>query len=386
MSARARASLLALCVVLLLLGLAQPDPRRELSATTFGTTPGGYGAVFDLLTGLGLPVARSYELARALPSDSTVWWIEPDGVCRSSRESSEDDAGVEDWSGDEWIAAGGTAVVFLSASDDRFGPCQFIAGIEVPSRTDEAASGSDHDAQPVSQEVSGPLTARPRRIDAPDLRTFTAVGGAEVLASTGGRPFALQHRLGSGRLVLIADAQVLRNQWLDRGDAAPLAIDLVRAFGVPRFDERSHGLHGERTPLRFLVRSAALPALLGVLVLGLLAVWHGHAVPPRRAPENAAAAPTLAAFVDALARLYAGTGDHARVLARYRQLTAARLRRHFSLPPETPLPALLERLVQTRRVTPAQFAVLSDERTVASAADVRAAARALDAALEEVMR
>lgn len=385
MSSRARWSLLALCLLLLLIGLAQPDPQRELGGTTFGTTPNGYGAVFDLFTALGLPVARSYEPPRALPADATVWWIEPEGVCRSSRESTEDDAGVEDWSGEEWIAAGGTAVVFLAAADSGDGPCTSIAGIEVPART-SAATPSGRRAAPVSQAVSGSLSARPRRIEAPDLRAFTEAGSGEVLASLIDRPFVLQYHLGSGKLVLVADAQVLRNQWLDRGDAAPLAVDMVRAFGVPQFDERSHGLHHERAPLRFLVASAALPALVGVLVLGLLAVWHGQAMPPSRAADDAAAAPTLAAFADALARLYAGTGDHARVLVRYRQLTAARLRRHFSLPPETPLPAVLDRLTRTRRVAAEQLAVLSDERPVASAAELQAAARALDAALEEATR
>jgi hypothetical protein len=384
-STRARVSLLALCLVLLVVGLAQPDPARQLGATTFGTGPNGYGGVFDVFTALGLPVARSYDPPRALPSAATVWWIEPDGVCRSSRESSPDDAGVEDWSGEEWIAAGGTAIVFLTAADTGLSPCHSIAGIEVPARTD-AAPATGRRAQPVSQEVSGPLTAGPRRIEAPDLRAFTDAGGAEVLASVAERPFVLQHHVGHGRLVLVADPQVLRNQWLDRGDAAPLAMDFVRAFGVPQFDERSHGLHRERAPLRFLLHSAALPALVGALVLGLLAVWYGQAVPPRRAADDAAAAPTLATFVDALARLYAGTGDHARVLARYRQLTAARMRRHFSLPPETPLAALLDRLARTRRVSPERLAVLSDERTVASAAELRAAARALDAALEEAIQ
>jgi hypothetical protein len=192
--------------------------------------------------------------------------------------------------------------------------------------------------------------------------------------------------LGTGRLVLVADARVLRNQTLDRADAAPLVMDLVRAYGVPRFDERSHGLHRERSPLRYLLRSPALPFLLGALALGLLTVWYGHALPPRGGDEVAAGAPTLVAFVDSLARLYARSGDHARVWARYRQLATARLRRHFGLPPDTPLAALLDRLARTRRLSSEQLAQLGDEHAVRSAAALHAAVRALDALVQVAVR
>jgi len=179
---------------------------------------------------------------------------------------------------------------------------------------------------------------------------------------------------------------MLRNRWLDRADAAPLAMDVVRAFGVPRFDERSHGLHRERHPARFLLGSAAVVPLAGALVLALLYVWAGRALPPRRTAEGSNGTPVLDEFVASLARLYAGTGDHARVLERYRQLAAARLRRHFGLPAETPLTALVERLARSRRVAAADLAPLTDATAPAGAAELRAAARALDAVVGEAMR
>jgi hypothetical protein len=173
--------------------------------------------------------------------------------------------------------------------------------------------------------------------------TFEETGGASVRAMVDGRPFVVATPVGKGTLVLVADAAPLRNQWLDKGDAAVFTMDLVRAFGVPHIDERNHGMHLERGALRYLLHSAAVPALLGILLLGLVTVWHGNLWPARTAVTGATPAPTLDAFVDSLAQLYARTGDYARVAERYRQLTAARLRRHFGLPVETPLETLLDR-------------------------------------------
>jgi hypothetical protein len=196
----------------------------------------------------------------------------------------------------------------------------------------------------------------------------------------------LLYRLGPGSLVLVGDAPILRNRWLDRADAAPLAMDLVRAFGVPRFDERSHGLHRERHPVRYLLGSAAVVPLAGVLVLALLYVGAGRTLPPRSRSETDGNAPVLDEFVGSLARLYAGTGDHERVLDRYRQLAAGRLRRYFGLPAETPLAALVERLARSGRVDRASLSKLTHAAVPSGASELRAAVRALDALVDEAMQ
>jgi hypothetical protein len=378
MSRPARWSLVALCVLLALLGLLQPDRSRELSHTTFGTIPSGYGGVFDLLTRLELPVRRSFAAAEALPPDATVWWIEPQGVCRLA--TPPENAIEVPWSGGSWLGAGGTAVVFLAG---RAGDgCAEIAGVPLPERI----------APPPQQEVSahtvdGPLVGAPRILPLPPLATFADGGGGTVRALLDGKPFVVAMAVGAGTLVLVADAAPLRNQWLDAGDAAPFAIDLVRAYGVPRIDERSHGMHREHGAVRYLVRSAALPALLGIVVLGLLVVWRGNLWPARRARERPAPAPTLDAFVDSLAQLYARTGDYRRVAERYRHLTAARLRRHFGLPADTPLATLLDRLRASRSAAPPQaLAALASPAAVADAAALARAVRALDALVEDVTR
>ena len=349
-----------------------------MSASTFGTVPAGYGAVFDLLTRLDLPTRRSFAPADALPPDATVWWIEPQGVCRLK--TPPENTIELPWSGGSWLATGGTAVMFLAgrAADD----CAEIAGVAVPSRT----------TPPVEKEVSdhtvdGPLVGAPRILPLPPLATFADAGGGTVRAMLDGKPFVVAMPVGAGTLVLVADAAPLRNGWLDQGDAAPFVIDLVRAYGVPRIDERSHGLHREHGAVRYLARSAAVPALLGIVVLGLLVVWHGNLWPSRRARASRPPAPTLDAFVDSLAQLYARTGDYQRVAERYQQLTAARLRRHFGLPADTPLAALLDRLRASRRAAPPQaLAPLAAPPAVANADALARAVRALDALVEDVTR
>src|SRR5262249_40543878 len=59
MTFRARAALLGTFVVLLVVGTFFEEDSRPLSATTFGTVPGGYGALYDLLTELALAAGRS---------------------------------------------------------------------------------------------------------------------------------------------------------------------------------------------------------------------------------------------------------------------------------------------------------------------------------------
>lgn len=306
-------ALAALGAVLLVLNLAQPDPTRLYTPTTFGVTPIGYGALFELLTALDLPVERSYEVPEALPPQATVWWLGTDDVCRPPAPADDADEDAP-WSGDAWIAAGGTAVVFLPAGLPD--ACESIAGVAVPPRT--AVGGEDAEAE-VTQLVRGALTRTPRALAMPALATFVERGAANVVLSIEGRPFALATPLGRGRVVVVADARFLTNQWLDGGDAAVLAADFVRAYGTPRIDERSHGLHRQRNPLPYLAGSAALPVLLGIVLFGALVVWHARLLPPAlEAPPPTA--PVLRTFVDSLATLYGASGDYGRIAARYQSL------------------------------------------------------------------
>ena len=198
------------------------------------------------------------------------------------------------------------------------------------------------------------------------------------------RPYALEHRLGAGRLVVIADPAPLQNAWVDKADAAPWVTDLVKTWGVPRFDEHAHGLRPEDSAVRFLARSPALGVFLALAALGGVVAWRGLMLPPRTTGGGAAAAPVLEPFVDALAALYARTRDHDQVARRYRDLAVARLSRHLGLPPGTTATVLAERLQGSRGLTATALRRALDPSPVRSERDLQALARAVDDLMREV--
>jgi hypothetical protein len=374
-------SIAGACLLLTVAGLLTTNPRREMSVTTFGTIPGGYGAVFDLLTGLKFPVERSYAPPERLPRGVTVWWIEPDFMLpRGQPEpSSGGEPGRGAWSGRRWVEDGGTAVIFLPIAGTDV--ASEIAGLGVPTRANghpdrpEAAKKGEDIRK---QVLEGLITVRSRQLRGPGFATFEEAGDWRVRARLDGNPFVLEQELGKGRVVLVADATVLSNAWLDKGDAAPFAVDLVRSYGVPRFDEREHGLRAEGSALRYLLTSPAVLPFLGLTLVGLLFAWRGAAAPPRAVPEHDPNPPTLDDYVGSLAELYARTGNYGEVYERYRELTFARLRRHFRLPPDTPSTVVEQRLRHGGRVSAAAVRTLDERSAVSDEASLRAAVRALD--------
>lgn len=245
----------------------------------------------------------------------------------------------------------------------------------------------------VEQRLTGKVAPRPRRLRSAGLVAFkdasssASAHGArpswQVVARLDGHPFALERRLGRGRLVLVADAAFLSNRWLDRGDDAPLALDLARAYGAPHFDELSHGLGRPRSGLAYLLHSCALPFFLGLALLGAAWAWRGAALPPRCVAELDPSAPTLDSFVDSLAALYARSGDHARVFESYRELTARLLRRHFGLHPETPKETLVARLERRRGIGEEGLRLLAEGAPVRSRGELEQAVAVLDRMAEQ---
>jgi hypothetical protein len=386
-----------------------PSAPSPLSTSSFGRSGSGHGALFELLGELGLNEGRSLESSRRLSGDATLWWIDPLGVCdgRIALQGEVDvlDAADVAWPGGAWVRAGGTAVVFLQAAEpggrlspaqERLARCDAIGGIELPRRSRQlrAASGPDVDSgEPASAGllVSGELTRAPRSLSAERAYAFDESldwqVAAEIQWSDGTlRPFVLSRVAGDGRLVVVADSGFTHNRWLDAADSAPLALDLVLAYGAPRFDEREHGMLPETSALRYLAGSQALPAILGLALLGVLFAWWGTALPARSVQEFDPAAPTLEAFVSSMAALYAGSRDHARVLERYRELSAERLRRHFGLPQGLSRLALADRIQRDGRLGASRLLPLTDTGAVDTAAELATAARQLDELVSEVIR
>ncbi|MEN8184692.1 MAG: hypothetical protein ABFS46_19400 [Myxococcota bacterium] len=407
-------SLLAAFVVLAVVGLLLREDPRRLGATSFGQVPSGQGALFELWQALGLFVPRSYEPPELLPVGHSIWWIEPSGLCDAPASGPEDDAAADSGPGAgaglaAFVEAGGTAVILLAAGLTLFGapgrepaptPCPGLAGLALPARdlegrpdavveSEEAAEGEDGVAWPaveedVVQTVEGDLLPAPRQLEMPRLVSFAEAGGWRVRARVEGRPLVLERSLGQGRLVVGSDASFTRNRWLGAADAAPLVMDLVRAYGIEGLDERAHGL---RFPARdlpaVLAGSAAMPVFAGVVLLGALVFWRGTARPAPIPEPPDAGAPTLDEFVDSLAGLYGRSRDHPRLAERYREVSLARLRRKRGLPADTSGSAVLERLRRQGRLDAAALAELAGPASASSAAELRRRFARFDALVEE---
>lgn len=389
-----RATAIALGVLVVLLAVAGIENRRlemDFAPTTYGTMPFGYKALFDLLRESGVPAERSIAAAADLPDGATVWWIRPFDLCHRP---ADDDEPRAPWDGLSWLERGGTALMFLGGGTHP-DPCAAIAGFALPARAARSpADGKWAEDDPTAEiaggggdmrSIEGAVVSRPRLLAPPDLATFADGGDWTVIATAAERPFALERTVGAGRLVVLADAGFLSNSWLDRADAAPLAMDLVRAFGPPLLDEHEHG-HGKAGALEKLTASPAAGVFAGLLLLGAAFAWWGAALPPRTAAGAEAPAPTLADYVDSLAVLYARSGDHAAAAVQYRDFTLAQLRRRLSLPADTPAAAVAARLERHGRLAAEDLDLLRREPRVASAAELRQTAEALDAVRRKACR
>lgn len=400
MTTAARISVVVLLVGLVLFGLLGEPAGVQVSHTSFGTVPRGYRGAYEVLAGLALPVRREVVPPSRLEPQATVWWIEPQGLCgddvaERTLPGEPGPIGTAGWPGRAWIEAGGTAVVMLPPGGAA---CTAVAGLALPARIDpdlpaeEGDAARDRKPSPadrfyaetagVEQEIDGP--ARVRTIRSAGLTTFAEAGDWQVRARVGALPFLLERALGRGRVVVVADAGPLRNAWLSTADGAPWMIDLVRAFGVPRFDEYSHGVRTDSGAVGFIAGSAAVWLFAGLAVLGSLVAWRGAMLPPRSAATGEAAAPVLDPFVDALADLYARSGDYRRVADRYRDLAVMRLCRRLGLPPGTSPQAVVERLGAGGDVAGAEALLATDSRHVGSERELLTLVRGFEALSKEV--
>jgi hypothetical protein len=370
-------SAIAAALLLMIVGILLPDGSERATRTSFGTYPHGFRAFFELLLELGFSVERSFDPPDRIAAGSAVWWIEPEALCVA-----EDETVLWELTG--LLERGGTAVVFPPRD------CARLGALPVPERSarPDASEAGEEDAEIPThpQRLEGGPGPGLRELDAPPLLRFEETDDFEVRARLEGAPFILEKRVGEGALVLVADATFLTNGFLDRADAAPLAVDLASHYGVSLVDEFAHGMHRERHPVRYLARSSALPVFAGLALLGLLAFWRGSTLPRRRLEEAPLPAPALDRFVDSLASLYARSRDQGRVAERYRELTLARLRRHFGLPAETPARIIVERLRRDRRLSPELLGSLAEVETPRDEAALRVRARRLDTLVKEALR
>lgn len=391
---------IAALVILGASGLVFREDSRLHTPTSFGTGPRGQRALFEVLTNLAVPVERSYEPPAFAAVDAPVWFIEPWDLCESAGDPTEEtsDVGLA-----PFVQRGGTAVVFLLARRALGIPapeaCEALAGVPLPERllpdgpvadendaAEEAGDPPLPSADPIAQRIDTDFGTTPRTLDVPPLATFVESGDWAVRATADGEPLVLERAIHGGRVVVVADGTFLNNQWLDGGDAALLALDFIRAIGVPRIDESAHGMRLSESAVALLARLGALPVFLGVLVLGVLWGWRRAAIPQALPDEDPSVAPALEVFVETLATIYGQSRDWSQMAERYRKLSLDRIRIHFGLAPEVPGERLLNQLQAERRAAADDVHRLAATAAVSSRDEWIRCARELDRVVAEVCR
>ena len=332
MNRRARwLAVAALLAVVLAISIGSVD-QRQLTRTTFGRVPGGYAAVYELLSELGMPVTRSLQAATELDHDRPIWWIDAALACDEAT-----GLGPSAWALFDWVRNGGTAVVIAPPSFES--PCTGVADHPLPRRTGSARTPVDSD-----RIGEGPLLQSSYRLAPADLLTFVDAGRWTVVARIGADPFVLERRLGAGLVVVVADARVLRNRWLAELDNAPFALALATAYGVPRFDAHAHGFRLHASPVAYLVRSPALLVFVGLFLVALAHVWRSRLVPVRSLASSGADGGDLATYVDSLAALLAANPRQDQAVEAYRRIVESAIRRALHVSSSVSTDELADRL------------------------------------------
>lgn len=283
------------------------------AGSSYSTSLDGYAAWGELLRANGVPVTplrASIGSGDAAPG-STIVLVDPalvtDGDARQ-------------------IAAAVRGGAHLIAGGD-LGP--LTAALSLPETRPAPALRVALPLAPVP-EVAGvrrvELGAVDAAADSGDLLPILG-SGTSIVASTGAR--------GSGTVVLLEDASVLSNRYLDRASNARLGLSLVAGDGPVLFLEGPHG-YGPATGLSALPRRAWVVLVLlaaAALVFGLARARRLG--PPD--PEEPPLAPPRVEFLDAVAATLSDRATDVELAAALREglaedLTAAGPRRSTASP------------------------------------------------------
>lgn len=332
---RALFAVAALMLLLFCLNLwLQRGSSLEHSGTSFGVGIDGYKAGYDLLRELNIPATRSYARTNRVPHNRVLWFIAPDFLS-SPEEVTVTKADSSDLM--KWIRAGGTAVMMgdLHSAWERLDIEQSVS------------AGSD------ASTIKGEFAPAALTIPIPGLAHFDKAGAdGRVRLTSGGKPFAIDLKIGSGRLVAIADGRFVLNSNLDKGDASVLLVDLARVLGTPDFDEHSHGLATPQSTLALLANPRLLTVLAIVLMTAILWIAEQHSWPARTLEDREhESAPSLDSFVESLGVLYSRANDPRAAFRAYRASFLRRARRQVSPRIEVSEQVVIERLGRDRSLS-----------------------------------
>jgi hypothetical protein len=305
-------SVAALALLLFCLNLwLERNSSLDYSRTSFGVAADGYKGSYDLLTELHIPVTRSYARSWRVRHNRVLWFIVPDFLSPLEESFRVDTNDLMNW-----IRAGGVAVIMGDPKSkwDRL-------DIE-----ESVSKGGDFST------IQGDFAPVARKIPISGLVHFDKpAANSRVRLTSGGKPFALDLKIGSGRLVAIADGRFVLNSDLDQGDSSVLLTDLTRALGTPDFDEHSHGMATPESTLALLA-NPRLMATLGIMLITAIAwIVEQHSWPVRRLEvQDQVSAPSIDSFVESLGVLYSRANDPPAAFRAYRASFLRRARRQLS--------------------------------------------------------
>jgi hypothetical protein len=328
------------------------------SATSLGVGIVGYKAAYDLLHELNFPVGRSYLRPNRVPQDRVLWMVMPDFL---NPQATLTDTDVNDLK--SWISAGGVAVV-MGTADSQWDRLDF----------DETVATGD-----VTSSVKGDFARSALTISIEGLAHFDkADSDTRIRLLSDGQPFALERKIGGGKLIAIADGRFVLNSNLDKADASVLVVDLARALGAPDFDEYSHGLVASESAFALFSNPRLLILLALASLTALLWIAQQHSWPARTPRVQEGPAPSLDSFVESLGVLYAQSNDPNAVFGAYRASFLRRARRQLSPRFEISEHSAIERLARDRALSDEIRLWLAGNRSPANEAELVQAVRALE--------
>jgi hypothetical protein len=336
---RPRVAIPLAVALLLAVTILTPEARTgrqgDSRLSTYNTGPLGAGALYELARRLGWSVTRTNErVVGPFGADSIRAILAP----ALPLAASEAHAMLEH------VRGGGALFLVLGANgalEDSLGVSRRQVGVLTPALTDSAARHEER-----CDETRGPLTMWPTRTPyvyalrwddgpPPGMVTFAhakfdegekradttdRMSTVESEADTSGgplRPAAVGYPLGAGRVAIVSDPDMLRNDVLRvcAWDADVVAVRMLEYLSrqEPRraaivFDEyhQGYGAHpGSFTAItRYLWRTSSGRTLLQLAIAGLvlLAATAPRPIPPRDDTRVERRSPLE--HVDALARAY----------------------------------------------------------------------------------
>ena len=293
--------ILLFLAVYVLVALESRETSRESPdrRTTYSAEAGGYKALYLWLKALKIPVQRWEKRIGDLPAETSVLlMVEPELGAGSGELKLLN----------EWIANGGTFILIASR------PNRFLESMELEL---ESVFGMQHgqDDYEGFRFQPGPYTQGVRSLHSkshPDLDSSRPQAVVHIKSSWGGLLLAMEKE--NGRVIALADPDLLCNESLRDGDHGRLALNILLSHlgnGTLLIDEYHHGYGRATSVLQHFIHSRAfVPMLQGMLLLLVLWAAKGRRFGPIRPVIQEQRRSSLE-YVRAMAQLYQRAKVHA---------------------------------------------------------------------------